>query len=157
MKIIMYVSIAVIAIAFLILVIYLSKALKSLQHTLENVSKTLVGLENQLEGVTSETTILLQKTNDLADDLKRKSESFNTVVDAVKDVGITVNKFNQTLRNITDTVDVHVEESKEKVSQIIQWSNIFLEFRDKWKERRLKDVDAKNRSELKKTAKQEGR
>jgi uncharacterized protein YoxC len=137
-NIILYLSVALIAIAFFILVIYLSKTLKSLQRTLDSVSKTLVGLEKQIDGVTSETTLLLQKTNALADDLQRKSESLNSVVDKIKDVGTTVNKFNQSLRSITDTVDEQVDQSKDKISQIIQWGGVLLELKDKWSLRKSK-------------------
>lgn len=137
-KIILYLSIALIAIAFFILVIYLAKTLKSLQRTLDSVSKTLVGLEKQVEGVTSETTMLLQKTNALADDLQRKSEILNTVVDKIKDVGTTVNKFNQSLRSITDAVDEQVDQSKDKISQIIQWGGVLLELKDKWAAKKSK-------------------
>ncbi|MEH7353676.1 DUF948 domain-containing protein [Neobacillus drentensis] len=136
MQIILYLSVALIAIAFFVLVIYLSKTLKSLQVTLTSVSNTLTGLEKQLNGVTTETTLLLQKTNALAEDIQLKAESLNSVVDAVKDVGTTVSKFNGTLQNITNSVDQQVEESKEKISQIIQWSNIFLELKDKWQARK---------------------
>jgi uncharacterized protein YoxC len=127
MQIILYLSVALIAIAFFVLVIFLSTTLKSFQVTLTSVSKTLTGLEKQLDGVTAETTILLQKTNALADDIKQKTDRLNSVVEAVKDVGTTVTKFNGTLQNITQTVDMQVEESKEKISQIVQWSNIVLE------------------------------
>src|SRR5436305_4370089 len=127
--IILYLSAALIAVAFFILVIFLSKMLKSLRLTMEGISKTLVGLEKQIEGVTTETTALLQKTNTLADNLQRKSESLNSVVDAVKDVGKTVSHFNQTLQNITKVVDKQVEDNKEKISQVIQWSNVFLELK----------------------------
>ena len=136
MQIILYLSVALIAIAFFVLVIFLSTTLKSFQVTLTNVSKTLAGLEKQLDGVTAETTILLQKTNALADDIKKKSDSLTSVVDAVKDVGTTVTKFNGTLQNITSTVDKQVEDSKEKISQIVQWSNVFLELKDKWQARK---------------------
>ncbi|MGG3560333.1 DUF948 domain-containing protein [Neobacillus rhizosphaerae] len=136
MQIILYLSVALIAIAFFVLVIYLSKTLKSLQGTLTSVSVTLSGLEKQLDGVTSETTLLLQKTNALAEDIQQKSESLNSVVDAVKDVGVTVSKFNGTLLNLTNTVDQQVEDSKEKISQIVQWSNVFLELKDKWQARK---------------------
>jgi uncharacterized protein YoxC len=136
MQIILYLSVALIAIAFLVLVIFLATTLKSFQVTLTSVSKTLVGLEKQLDSVTAETTILLQKTNALADDIQQKSESLNSVVEAVKDVGSTVTKFNGTLQNITNSVDRQVEESKEKLSQIVQWSNIFLELKDKWQARK---------------------
>ncbi|WML47274.1 DUF948 domain-containing protein [Neobacillus sp. PS3-34] len=138
MKIILYLSVALIAVAFFVLVIYLSKTLKSLQKTLESVSKTLVGLEGQLDGVTRETTVLLHKTNTLADDIQRKSESLNTVVDAVKDVGKAVNKFNHSIQNITNTVDRQIEQNKEKISQVMQWSNVFLELKDKWKSKKEK-------------------
>jgi uncharacterized protein YoxC len=136
MQIILYLSVALIAIAFFVLVIFLSTTLKSFQVTLTSVSKTLSGLEKQLDGVTAETTILLQKTNALADDIQQKSDRLNSVVEAVKDVGTTVTKFNGTLQNITNSVDKQVEESKEKVSQIVQWSNIVLELKDKWQARK---------------------
>ena len=136
MQIILYLSVALIAIAFFVLVIFLSTTLKSFQVTLTSVSKTLAGLEKQLDGVTAETTMLLQKTNALADDLKEKTESLTSVVDAVKDVGTTVTKFNGTLKNITKSVDTQVEESKEKISQIVQWSNVLLELKDKWQARK---------------------
>jgi uncharacterized protein YoxC len=134
--IILYLSVALIAVAFGVLVIYLAKTLKKLQGTLESVSKTLSGLEKQLEGVTSETTELLQKTNSLADDIGHKVESMTSVVDAVKDVGETVTKFNGTLRNLTNSFDKQVEDNKERVSQIIQWSDVLLELKDKWQARK---------------------
>lgn len=136
MHIILYLSAALIAIAFFVLVIYLSKTLKSLQVTLTSVSNTLSGLEKQLNGVTTETTLLLQKTNALAEDIQQKSESLSSVVEAVKDVGTTVTRFNGTLQNISHSVDQQVEESKEKISQIVQWGNILLELKEKWQSRK---------------------
>ena len=52
------------------------------------------GLSVQLEGVTTETTELLKKTNRLAEDIQKKSEKLNSVVDAVKDVGNSVSGLN---------------------------------------------------------------
>ncbi|MGG3466387.1 DUF948 domain-containing protein [Neobacillus pocheonensis] len=136
MQIILYLSVALIAIAFLVLVIYLAKTLKSLQETLSGVSGTLRGLEKQLDAVMGETHLLLQKTNALAEDIHQKSKDLNSVVVAVKDVGTTIAGFNGTIKNITTSVDQTVEESKEKVAQIIQWSNILLELKDKWQARK---------------------
>ncbi|XJZ26514.1 DUF948 domain-containing protein [Bacillota bacterium Lsc_1132] len=138
MQVILYLSVALIAIAFVVLVSYLAKALKSLSETLEKVSKTLDGLERQLNGVTNETTVLLHKTNSLADDIQKKSESLNSVVDAVKDVGATVSHFNQTLQSISQRVDKQVEQNKDKISQVIQWGNVLMDLKDKWKERKQK-------------------
>jgi uncharacterized protein YoxC len=134
--IILYLSVAFIAIAFFILVIYISKMMNSVRISLESVTRTLGGLEKQIEGVTTETTELLKKTNYLAEDLQRKSESLNGVVDAVKDIGTTISHFNQTLQSITNVVDRQVEGNKEKISQVIQWSNVILELKDKWKSKK---------------------
>jgi uncharacterized protein YoxC len=136
MEIILYLSVALIAIAFLVLVIYVAKTLNSLKETLSSVSKTLTGLEKQLDGVTVETTMLLKKTNALADDIQEKSEKLNSVVNSVKDVGATVTKFNGTLKNLTDSFDIQVEQNKEKISQIVQWGNVFLELKEKWNARK---------------------
>lgn len=136
--IILYLSVAIIAIAFFILVVYLSRTLKSLQGTLDHVSRTLSGLEQQLEGVTKETTILLHRTNELASDVQKKAEDLNSVVAAVKDVGESVRKFSGSIQSITHSMDQQVEENKDKVAQVIQWSNIIFELKDKWQERKQK-------------------
>jgi len=132
LEIILYLSAAVAAIAFLILVLFIGRTLKSLQVTLDSVSKTLIGLEQQLEGVTRETTELLSKTNVLAEDLQKKSESLNGVVEAVKDVGGSLKKLGGTLQNVTSSVDKQVEQNKDKVSQVVQWSQVLLELKEKW-------------------------
>lgn len=143
MQIILYLSIAVIAVAFFILVIYLSKTLKSLQGTMDSVSKTLIGLEKQLDGVTRETTALLHKTNALAEDIGQKSESLNSVVNAVKEVGDSVRSFNGSIQKVTSTVNNQLEQNKDKISQVVQWSQVFLEVKDKWKARKQDTIHDK--------------
>lgn len=140
MILILYISVAVIAAAFLVLVIFLSRVLKSLQKTLESVSGTLAGLEKQFDEVMKESTVLLQRTNAIVDDVQRKSERVNSVVDAVKDVGTTISHFNQTLQRITNTVDVQVEKNEDKISQVVQWGNVFLELKDKWKSKKKRHL-----------------
>ncbi|MDQ0156566.1 DUF948 domain-containing protein [Robertmurraya andreesenii] len=144
MEIILYLSAALAAIAFFILVMFIGRTLKSLQTTLDSVSKTLGGLEQQLDGVTRETTDLLHKTNALAEDIQKKSESLNTVVDAVKDVGTSIKKFNGSIQSITTSLDQQIEQNKEKMSQVIQWSNILLEVKNKWMaKRQAKEISDK--------------
>lgn len=143
------ISVAVIAAAFFVLVFFLVKTLKAVEGTLEHVSKTLAGIEHQLDGVTKETTILLQKTNTLADDLHAKSASLNTVVEAVKDVGTSIHKFNHSLKSVTTTLDKQVEQNKDKISQVVQWSNVFLEIKDKWNSRKKEKEETKQMNDEK--------
>ena len=147
MEIILYLSAAVAAVAFLVLVIFLAKTLKSLQSTLDSVANTLTSLESQLDGVTRETTVLLHKTNTLADDIQQKSQSLNSVVTAVKDVGNSVQRFNQSLHSISSMVDNQIHKNQDTISQVVQWSNVFLELKDKWKARRSTPVDHQIKAE----------
>lgn len=136
MIIILYLSVALIAIAFLILVIFLSRTLRSLQITLDNVAKTLSGLEKQMEGITVETTELLHKTNALATDIQEKTKKLNTVVDAVQDVGTSIQRFNGSIQKVSENVSVQVERNQEKVTQVIQWGNVLIDLWDKWKDKK---------------------
>ena len=97
---------------------------------------TLSGLEKQLDGVTSETTLLLHKTNDLASDIQEKSENLNSVVDAVKDVGDSVRKFNGSIQKVTTSMNHQLEENKDKMAHVIQWGQVIFELKDKWQERK---------------------
>ncbi|QOR65866.1 DUF948 domain-containing protein [Cytobacillus suaedae] len=136
MIIILYLSVALIAIAFLVLVIFLSRTLRSLQITLDNVAKTLSGLEKQMEGITVETTELLHKTNALATDIQEKTKKLNTVVDAVQDVGASIQRFNGSIQKVSENVSVQVERNQEKVTQVIQWGNVLIDLWDKWKDKK---------------------
>ncbi|CAM5202610.1 putative protein YoxC OS=Ureibacillus acetophenoni OX=614649 GN=SAMN05877842_102546 PE=4 SV=1 [Ureibacillus acetophenoni] len=89
-----------------------------------------------MEGITRETTSLLEKTNSLAEDIADKSERLNTVVDAVKNIGTSVNGLNQSINRISTSIVTEVEKNEEKIAQVVQWGNIAIELADKWKQRK---------------------
>ena len=138
MEIILYLSAAVAAIAFLILVLNLSKTLKSVDNTLDTLSRTVDRLEGQLKDVTAETAELLHKTNALAEDVQHKTEQLNTVVYAVKDVGSSVHNLNHSLKKVTTTVASQMEKNQFKISQAVQWGNVVKQMVDKFKEDKQK-------------------
>lgn len=133
MEWILYLSIALIAIAITILVIYLAKTLKALQATLVNVAKTVESLEKQLDGLTSESTELLHKTNRLAEDVQKKSEALHTVFEGIEGIGNTIKETNESFRDIRDKIAGGVVRQSENVSQAIQWGNAALEIWEKYK------------------------
>ncbi len=133
MDIIISISVALVAVAFVVLVYFLSGALKSLQITLNHVAVTLESLEKQLDGVTRETTDLLHKTNQLAEDVQKKSDSLNNVFSAVQDFGQSVQKVNQSVRKVTDQITVETERQSKQISQAVQWGNAALNLWEKYK------------------------
>lgn len=143
MEWLLYVSIAVIAVAFFILVVNISKTLRSLNGTLDSVAKTLNGLEGQLQGVTKETTELLNKTNALAEDIQGKAEKLNSVVHAVQGVGTSIQDLNTSVKRITGSVTNQLERNTETVTQVVQWGNVLMELRDRFKSKKVKDTEEK--------------
>jgi len=135
---ILYFSAAIFAIAFFVLVIFLSKTLMSLQKTLDSVASTLTKLEKQVEGITRETTDLLHKTNLLADDIQEKTKKLNTVVDAVQEVGHSIQQFNSSVQKVSATLSNKVDEGENKLSQAVQWGKAVMEIIDRIKEYKKK-------------------
>lgn len=146
MEWILYISALIVAISFFILVLFVGKTLKTVNKTLENVSGTLSNLEKQMEGVSKETEELLHKTNKLAEDIQHKSESLNYVVDAVKGVGETIHQFNGSIKKASNAVMNKVEKNEEKVAQVLQWSQIVMELKEKWDEMKKRK---KNKEQVK--------
>lgn len=148
MEAVIYISVGAIAIAFVILVIYIISTLKTLSKTLERVSNTVDSLEGQLKGVTSEAEELLKKSNILASDLQEKSEKLDSVIDSVTDIGKTVQQFNSNLARVGENVTHRVEQNQDKISQVVSWAQIALEIKEKWDDMRArKKTDDKQRSE----------
>nr|WP_244963629.1 DUF948 domain-containing protein [Anoxybacillus rupiensis] len=118
-----------VAIAFFILVVYLVKTLKRVQDTLQSLTKTIEGMEKQVNEIGTETSQLLHKTNAVADDVQKKMESLNRLFDTVKQVGATIQTFN-------DSLAKQLSSNEQKVIQAVQWGNAFLEIWGKWKRRK---------------------
>ncbi|WAA11742.1 DUF948 domain-containing protein [Fervidibacillus halotolerans] len=143
MDAILYASVALVAIAFTVLVVYLISTLKTLSKTLEQISKTLGQAETQLKEVTEEAGKLLKKTNALAEDIQEKSEKLNTVVNGVQEVGKTIYQFNDSLQSFSGNVKNELKKNEEKVVQIIQWADIVAELKEKMEEIRRRKKQKK--------------
>lgn len=141
MEWLLYVSVAVIAIAFLILVFYVVQMLKSVKTTLDHVATTIESLETQLNGITSETTELLHRTNRLAEDIQDKSLALNSVVDRVKDVGDSFGTLNESIQNINHRVVQGTERYSDQVEKAVEWSSAALRVWHKWKMQQREQVD----------------
>ncbi|TDL34284.1 DUF948 domain-containing protein [Jeotgalibacillus sp. S-D1] len=141
MEILLYISAALAAVGFLILCISLAVTLFAMKKTLDNIAGTVGGLESQLDGVTRETADLLHKTNGLAEDIQDKSLKLNSVVDAVKGVGTNVQQLNNSIGKITHSVSRSVENNEDKIAQVVQWSNVAMEIRNKWKTKKPKETN----------------
>lgn len=138
-QIILYIAAGVAAIAFLILCVAIAIVLFSVKKNLDHVAKTLDGVEGQIQGITRESTDLLHKTNRLAEDVQGKSAKLNSVVDAVQGIGHSMNNLNSSVDRVTNSITHNISQNEEKISQVVQWSNVAMEVADKWQMRQKRN------------------
>ena len=128
MEIVLYVAIIIAVIALVVLTIYIINTLKVTKQFLNDVTTTLDGIETQMKGVTDETTALLTKTNRLADDVEEKSAKVDQLIDGAKGIGETMNEFDQSLQQLTNSISRASQEEHEKTSQAVKWGASILEY-----------------------------
>ena len=100
------------------------------------MAKTLDGVEGQVQGITRESTDLLHKVNRLTEDIQDKVERLNSVVGAVKGIGNSVQNLNGSVDRVTNSITHNISQNEDKISQVVQWSNVAMEIADKWQNRK---------------------
>lgn len=81
------ISVAVIAVAFVALVIYLIIMIKALHTTLGQLNQTLVEARKQLDEVGGQAQKVMENTNQISFDLKQKIVAFNPIFNAIANAG----------------------------------------------------------------------
>lgn len=125
------IAVIIVAFAFAVLVGYLAMTLKATQRTMNNVADTLEGLEKQLDGITTETTLLLQKTNDLAEDVNFKVAKLNSVFEGIEDIGDSFSNLTRSVKKLSDNLSD--EEEVDKAKEAVKWGSAILNI---WKNRK---------------------
>ncbi|MCO7124881.1 DUF948 domain-containing protein [Sporolactobacillus shoreicorticis] len=141
MIIILYLAVAVIAIAFAVLVYFLSQTLRAAQKTMEDVASTLEDVQVQVKGLNDETTELLHRTNLLAVDLQRKSKSLNSVFDAIEGFGESLGTINTSVKRVTASIESKGFENSGKIAQTMQWSKAVMDLIHRWQNARKSNQD----------------
>ena len=80
LEVLLYISVAAIAVAFIVLVFYVISTLKRVSKTLEDVSETVTNVQSQLKGVLEETETMVKRTSSLAEDIQKKSEKLDPLL-----------------------------------------------------------------------------
>lgn len=81
------ISVAVVAIAFAALVVFLIQTLRSVSDLLGQTNMVIRELQEQMNGISTEAVELLRHTNEVSVDVRNKLHSIDSVVDSVKNIG----------------------------------------------------------------------
>ncbi|MFC4779555.1 DUF948 domain-containing protein [Paenibacillus sp. GCM10023252] len=92
------ISVAIIALAFVVLVYYLIQTLKSLKHSLDEVRSTMVEVKNEIADISVEVKGVVLKTNQMTSDVQTKLKSLDPLFGSVSDIGQVVHELTSTVK-----------------------------------------------------------
>jgi uncharacterized protein YoxC len=134
-------SVAVIAIAFAALVVYLIQTLRSVTDLLSQTNVTIREIQGEISGLSLEATELLKHTNEVTIDVRNKLHSIDPVVDSVKNIGDAVQEVTDSVKEATaavaGSIRKHVPKEAPKtgetISRVIQAVPMVLEIWQTWR------------------------
>lgn len=97
-------SVALVAIAFAILVFFLIKTLQSAKASLDKVSQTLVEVQKTMDELTYEVKTTVRHANEITADVQHKMQKIDPVIDSVKNLGDVMNELTLTVKQVSVTV-----------------------------------------------------
>lgn len=80
-------SLALIAVAFVVLVVFLIKTLKAAEKSLDKTSQTLEEVQKTIDELSYEVKQVVRQANDLTGDVQHKMKQIDPVLESVKNVG----------------------------------------------------------------------
>lgn len=97
-------SVALIAIAFAVLVFFLIKTLNSAKNSLDKVSQTLQEVQKTIDELTYEVKTTVRHANDITADVQGKIEKIDPIMDSVKNLGDVLSELTMTVKQVSVTV-----------------------------------------------------
>ncbi|GIP54596.1 MULTISPECIES: DUF948 domain-containing protein [Paenibacillus] len=86
------ISVALIAVAFAVLVVFLIKTLKAAEKSLDKTTQTLQEVQKTIDELSYEVKNVVRQANDITGDLQHKMEQIDPVLESVKNVGDVLNE-----------------------------------------------------------------
>ncbi|MEK5059267.1 hypothetical protein BK126_25910 [Paenibacillus sp. FSL H7-0326] len=107
------VSVLIIAIAFAVLVVFLIKTLKTVQVSLDNVSKTLQEVRGTIDELGYEVKQTVRHANDITADVEHKMKQIDPVVTSVKNLGEILTEVTAAAKQVSTTLMNKFQKKKE--------------------------------------------
>lgn len=103
------ISVAVAAAAFVALVIFIIMTLRSVSELLVQTNTTIREIQGEIQGISNEAAELLRHTNEVTVDVRNKLHSIDPVVYSVKNIGDAVQEVTSSLKQVSATVADKIE------------------------------------------------
>jgi uncharacterized protein YoxC len=136
------ISVCVVAVAFVFLVFYLIQTLKSLKHSLDEITSTMGQMKNEVTEISSDVKDVILNTNEVAIDMRMKLSTLNHLFGTVQDVGQVLHELSSSVKQSASSLIASVKPTETsaktsplngKLKAILQGATMTLEIWDKIK------------------------
>jgi|SRR5690625_4621351 len=140
-------SVALIAIAFTVLVIYLVITLKSAKVSIDQANDTLAEVRDKVDNIEVEAMNLLQNTNAITGDVKEKMHSLDTLFASIGQISESVHQVTASAKEVSSTVSRTVTSQAEKAihdpktTEILKWTTLAMQIWARWKNVKSEEAD----------------
>lgn len=131
-----YISILLIATAFLIVTVYICYVMKRVRNHMGTLSSTLNEVEKHLQTVTPRLATTLEEAGRFVDDATEKAKATDSVFDSVELLGETLQTTNTAIQNsisLNNLTDEELDRQMEPFIESIRWSEVAVKLYGKWK------------------------
>ncbi|MGO4531673.1 DUF948 domain-containing protein [Paenibacillus sp. 2TAF8] len=97
-------SVALIAVAFAVLVFFLIRTLKSAQSSLDNVSQTLQEVQKTIDELSYEVKQTVRHANDITVDVQHKMKKIDPVMESVENLGEVLSEVTAAAKQVSTTL-----------------------------------------------------
>lgn len=129
-----YISILFIAIAFLIVTVYICFVLKRMTNTMMTLGRTLQDVEKQVETMKPEILSTIKESDALVDDVAEKVEATDSMFDSVQSIGESIQSANTVLQeNMGNLTDEEMDRKLKPYIEGIKWSEAGVQLFTQWR------------------------
>jgi uncharacterized protein YoxC len=143
------ISAAVIAAAFVVLTVYAVITIRAAKLTLAHAAKIMVRLEKQADDIGREAKRLLQSTNRLTEDVEHKIktvdgffQSASQAGEAIHEAASSVKQISSSVsRSVTANVEQAVHRNQERMTALLEWATLTLSLVESFKSMRKQTLN----------------
>lgn len=140
---ILEISSAVAALAFVVLVVYLVTLIQSAKRSLADTNETLALIRKDLEKVSQESVSLMKAGEQLIRDADEKLHSLDPLANSVKHTGQALEQVTDSVRQVSAAVSrsatgfgKHMDKNQGRFAEILEYTSLGLQLWQKWQSRK---------------------
>lgn len=155
-----YLSLIIIAAAFLIIVIYLCFVLKRISNTMKSLGSALIDVERQFNYVTPQIGEIIRETDKTIDDVSEKVKATDNLFDSIEELGTSLQNVNEIYNSrFGKLTDEEMDQKLKPFIEGIKWSEVAVKLYTDYQEskpRTRNELILRDRNEIVQVTGKEG-